>query len=706
MFVQTVHNRITYTGDFWTIGLSLLLVAYLVDMGDWKGVAAICAKVYLCIAVLFLGTGVVLFSSEWPSLALVGGVALCVSVVAFFRSRVFSKYSVEDFSMSCSAAFGLHAVLWFSLWLLWLFGLDHEVRFSLKAGVTSLPELNAFFLWCSPLMLSIVFFLMAVALLVRADLYRHGEGESVAAEELKHIRGELKMTLLGIMIGVAGVWVAAAIAAQDIGLQHTILRVALFFSAGLLVYVFSSIGYKRMLDAAMESKVLQETMEILRSDWIKALCLVFFWPLVPVYLLIEMLHQASRHCVAMVGLVPTPESGLLTHEARLHVEHALECNKTSVLTKSIIAGVIYFLMQAMVSVGITVFLAWLVDLIMTWGPVATIATLFLVGIVLFLLPPVPGMPVYLASAVLLVAQGQRISLDRFYKDMWVAVAVSFGIKLVAVAMQQKLIGTPFSRSIGIKSAIGVHTPVMKAVKHVLKRPGLDFDKVCVLCAGPDWPTSVFTGVLDLPLLQMLVGTLPVFFLILPVVVSGAFMARTGTSAEQNELYASLASIFAMCAVVVQTGSGVMFCVRVHSLTEEFKAEIASGEWEKDPDEDAVLASIKAAEEAAVKYEAKVQWERVPVWVQGVLIFGSISMALMMHLLLLPVFDPFAKFSVVDHISDLPGGTVLGAIKRDGWIAIGCMTVGLLALSGFKGWAACSPDDEAVPLCPKTPEKVV
>eukprot|EP00971_Amphidinium_carterae_P345921 6487110-Amphidinium_carterae.1 len=31
------------------------------------------------------------------------------------------------------------------------------------------------------------------------------------------------------------------------------------------------------------------------------------------------------------------------------------------------------------------------------------------------------------------------------------------------------------------------------------------------------------------------------------------------------------------------------------------------------------------------------------------------MAGMMHLLLLPVFDPFAKFSVVDHISDLPGG---------------------------------------------------
>ena len=29
----------------------------------------------------------------------------------------------------------------------------------------------------------------------------------------------------------------------------------------------------------------------------------------------------------------------------------------------------------------------------------------------------------------------------------------------------------------------------------LKRPGLDMGKVGILCGGPDWPTSVLTGLL-------------------------------------------------------------------------------------------------------------------------------------------------------------------------------------------------------------------
>mmetsp|Transcript_58155 Transcript_58155/g.107381 ORF Transcript_58155/g.107381 Transcript_58155/m.107381 type:complete len:747 (+) Transcript_58155:113-2353(+) len=705
VFTSFVQQHVDYTIDSFSAGIAMLVLAYLLDMHLWKNCAGIVATLYLSFAGIILGVGVLLFSTYWPSLALVLGVALIVSTVGWSRSKVFKNHDVEDFSVNCSIAFMAQAVTWLVVWILWLFVADPKIRFNLQN--ISLPELNTFFLWCSPLILSVIFMMMSVALLVRADLYRHhpGDSEDAASMDLKHITGELKMTLLGMAIALAGVWVAAAIAAQDMGLQHTILRIAIFFSAGLLVYIFTSIGYQRIVAAAVESKMLKEASDVLHNDWVKALCLIFFWPLVPVYFLIEAIHQGCRYLFSMCGVLDAPKSGYVTEEAQLHLQHALEVNKTSVLTKSIVAGVIYFLMQAMVSVGITIFLAWLVDLILLWDPVSTMVTLCIVGIVLFLLPPVPGMPIYLASAVLLVAQGQRKGAATFWRDLVIAVVLSMVIKLLAVALQQKLIGYPFSESVAIKKTIGVQTSVMKAAKHVLKRPGLDFDKVCVLVSGPDWPTSVFTGVLDLPLLQMLIGTTPVFFLILPVVVSGAYMARIGTTPEENAQYSFAASLAASVGVILQAASGVIFCVRVHALTEEYKDEIASGEWEKDPQEEEVKAALKADEEAGQRYEAKVQWERVPFLVQACLIFGSMCMAGMMHLLLLPVFDPFAKFSVVDHISDLPGGTVLGAINRDGWFAVLCMSVGSLALTVFHVWASYAPEGEAQPLIPKT-DKVV
>eukprot|EP00971_Amphidinium_carterae_P094237 1865505-Amphidinium_carterae.1 len=103
-------------------------------------------------------------------------------------------------------------------------------------------------------------------------------------------------------------------------------------------------------------------------------------------------------------------------------------------------------------------------------------------------------------------------------------------------------------------------------------------------SGFDWLTSVITGVLNLPIVHMLIGITPVI-LILPVVVFGVFMASIGTTMEENEQYSFAASLAAGAAVVLQAASGVVFVARVHVPTEEFKEEIASGEWDKDPQEE-------------------------------------------------------------------------------------------------------------------------
>ena len=64
--------------------------------------------------------------------------------------------------------------------------------------------------------------------------------------------------------------------------------------------------------------------------------------------------------------------------------------------------------------------------------------------------------------------------------------------------------------------------------------------VTILVGGPDWPTSVLCGILGLDLLPILLGTLPVFLLILPTVMGGAFLSI-------DESYAQVASVLSVDA---------------------------------------------------------------------------------------------------------------------------------------------------------------
>ena len=45
----------------------------------------------------------------------------------------------------------------------------------------------------------------------------------------------------------------------------------------------------------------------------------------------------------------------------------------------------------------------------------------------------------------------------------------------------------------------------------------------VLCGGPDWPTSVLTGILRLDVKQMILGSTPFLLLNTPTVMAGAFV---------------------------------------------------------------------------------------------------------------------------------------------------------------------------------------
>ena len=98
----------------------------------------------------------------------------------------------------------------------------------------------------------------------------------------------------------------------------------------------------------------------------------------------------------------------------------------------------------------------------------------------------------------------------------VCIAVCFVTKLGACAMQQKLIGEKLSGSVAVRYAVGINSLQMRAIRYCLEQPGLNPAKVCILCGGPDWPTSVLCGKavqvdirVDIPWVESTLGCQPV-----------------------------------------------------------------------------------------------------------------------------------------------------------------------------------------------------
>lgn len=169
-----------------------------------------------------------------------------------------------------------------------------------------------------------------------------------------------------------------------------------------------------------------------------------------------------------------------------------------------------------------------------------------IGISMFLIPVIPGLPVYLFGGILIPTVNAPVTKDPetgeltiVEYDFWfgfvTAVFLNFFLKMAAITLQQKGIGESLSHNKWVLKNVAVNTPTMKAVEMILKRPGMAMPKVVILCGGPDWPTSVLTGILRLSLVQMLIGSQPVMINVLLVTAAGAFKLRKDMSTQWGAL---------------------------------------------------------------------------------------------------------------------------------------------------------------------------
>ena len=280
-----------------------------------------------------------------------------------------------------------------------------------------------------------------------------------------------------------------------------------------------------------------------------------------------------------------------------------------------------------------------------------------VGVIMFLCPVIPGVPVYLTGGILLTA--------KCHSDMGEAGAMAYAIvvclilKLCASAMQQKCIGERMAGSLAVRRAVGVNSTLVRAMRLILQEPGLTVPKITVLSAGPDWPTSVMCGVLRLPLVPILFGTIPVLMLIVPTVLAGGFIYLSG-SPDASKTQSTLATMFtAVFGLVMVLCSGVMVAC-INDILSSRGDEIAAMPIDKE-----VEAADAENEQHAVLSTEAIRWKRVPTRWRVVLVVALMCFSLSTYVIAYDAGACFKDFVLGDpkHTVDLRlDGNVVNIVK--------------------------------------------
>jgi len=265
----------------------------------------------------------------------------------------------------------------------------------------------------------------------------------------------------------------------------------------------------------------------------------------------------------------------------------------------------------------------------------------------------------------------------------------FVLKMLAIALEQKAIGEPFSNSVSVKKFIGVQTNFMKSVRFILSSDGFSIAKVAVLVGGPDWPTSVVTGILGLRLMPMLVGSIPVLLLILPCGFAAGFMLCSDK--PETTRCKGAANFCLASAALLQGFASFLAAYYTQDVMDSYQDQLVEGSsWMQDPQEAEVLRSVQEDDRKNAQWSARTRWAMQPMFIRVTLSMGSLLASAMIAILLNPLEAPFKQFNIDSQVSGPPlNGNVFAVINPLGWISIYVAGVVVGCLTVFQAWCFCA-----------------
>jgi len=393
--------------------------------------------------------------------------------------------------------------------------------------------------------------------------------------EAKHIK---QISLIVKIVGVAFIlllgllYVAGQLLYADSTIASMVLGLlgVLFLSFG----VFVTMSFHRVINAMgmwmKDLPVWTTVWSVARSDWVRAFAFCVLAPWIPGILLLSMLTQSIRKCRGMYKKWPfvatndeernptashliAPEKGhnpadapnpgtlRLTPRVSYYYNKALSIDYVSFFTKCYVLCLLYFC-YTLCPPLLNVTLSWMNKALEDLNFGLVVLATFIIGVVAFLLPPVPGMTVYIFGGLVISSTCPY----GFWAGSIINIFVGWFLKLVACAIQQKFIGELLGKMRFIRQLVGVHTTAVRCIEAVLREPGMSVGKCAILCGGPDWPTSVTAGVLKLSLVQCEIGTIPIILFVAPCALTGSFYLKRGTS----DVWTRAANMMIIFSVVV------------------------------------------------------------------------------------------------------------------------------------------------------------
>jgi len=645
---------------------------------------------------------------KYPFAPLIATLFIIPCALGVIRATVCSKTMRRHFYASVGLVTGACALIMCVTWLVWIFTDGHEWNRSTKDDLVGKsselykwvytekelnyvqdchprladlrnytlvekPKIKAacakaasvwFLAWASPMVAAICNFVLCIFSFVHGVVHdSSGQPDLIRA---------LKQFMICLVFFFACMY--CSISFTSLAMGTTVMAFMGTGVAILVVWTYMEVGSDALLHLAEESKFAKTLAMMWRSDWCRAIAVGATGVFIPIYFGLNRILQKVR----VMRKTNQGHVGKYMQQAEWLLQEISTWRWVSILTKVALLAELYFTLNVGVTKITYLALSELKNVLADWNFGLVTVLVFIIGYCMFLLPPVPGVPVYVFTGIVLALLGQKSLGDGdsgFIMGTAIAVVVGFFNKLCACCGQY-MIGYFLGKSVKIQQLIHVDSVPTRAIEKILKRPGLDIGKVAVLIGGPDWPVSVTCGILRVSVPQMLLGTTPVFFILTPCVLAGAFISKSGGG--EDSIFPLLGNLSLVGMMVGQVSAALVAFLSVMDVIQKDREEL-----EKSREEHKAVEELTKAEEHSNEVYAQVTaWSALSV-LDKVILLGCYAAHLFAGFLFLMMGSAcFQPFSVDKNIGDSPD---VGGLNGKPWKIVlgpGYFALGLFGAAVF------------------------
>ncbi len=333
---------------------------------------------------------------------------------------------------------------------------------------------NPFLIWVGPFLVA----LGVLALSFIASFLRTDDGSPPQKEAGRFVKVWLVLLF--------SLWVVVSLSGAGTGALDTLIGLiaAIFVASIIFINIVFNADEKKERVEKIREHMMEKYGGLMNA--FRGLLIVLCTPVFLVYLVISFIIQRIRavafHCYSTPppnteSLRNIPGQGWFTIEGRRLIRTFQSWETTKVFSIAIYWGMAIMILYVLGARFTVLFLSWLIGVTSEMGVALVTVILVSVGMTMFLLPPVSGVPIYLTLGIVIIPvarQSMGIVLAICY-----ATVVSVLLKLLACTLQQKLIGGMLSGYVSVRKFCAVNSNVMRSAKLVLKQPGLGIAKVCI-----------------------------------------------------------------------------------------------------------------------------------------------------------------------------------------------------------------------------------